>query len=311
LDKEFEKMKKISFINRNGATISMSAIIHFPPEFQESKKYPAIVVTHPGGGVKEQTAGLYAEKVAKEGFITIAADASYQGESSGEPRQLENPYIRVEDISAVIDYLTTLPYVDRERIGAMGICAGGGYTASAAVGDRRIKALATVSMANFGAMLRCGWEGTENPEQVLSMLESGSKARTDDANSKETAIFPIVPVNKEEASHEDLAQAWEYYRTPRCQKDTAPGYGTARSLTQLALWDALSMVDLFLTQPLLIIAGGNAGSKWMSDQLYERAASKNKAYHVVEGAGHMSLYDIPQYVEEALGKLAPFFKASL
>lgn len=311
MEKGVVNVEKISFINRNGANISMSALIHFPTEFEENRKYPAIVVTHPGGGVKEQTAGLYAEKLAREGFITIAADASYQGESTGEPRQLENPYIRVEDISAVIDYLTTLPYVDRERIGALGICAGGGYTASAAVGDRRIKALATVSMANFGAMLRYGWEGTGNPEQVLSMLEFASKARTDDANNEEITAFPIVPANREDASHEDLAQAWEYYRTPRCQKNTAPGHGTARSLTQLAVWDALSMVDLFLTQPLLIIAGRNAGSKWMSDQLYECAASKNKSYHIIEGAGHMSLYDIPQYVEEALSKLAPFFKANL
>ncbi|SEP00060.1 alpha/beta hydrolase [Propionispora vibrioides] len=304
-------MEKISFKNKNGANIMMSAVIRFPPEFTGNKQYPAIAVTHPGGGVKEQTAGLYAERLAEQGFITIAADASYQGESAGEPRQLENPYIRVEDISAVIDYLTTLSYVDRERIGAMGICAGGGYTASAAVGDRRIKALATVSMANFGALLRHGWEGTGSPEQVLAMLEFGSQARTDDANGEETAVFPIVPVRKEDASHEDLAQAWEYYRTPRCQKDTAPGYGAARSLTQLAVWDALSMVDLFLTQPLLIIAGRKAGSKWMSDQLYERAASKNKIYHVVEAASHMSLYDIPQYVEEALSKLVPFFKANL
>ncbi|SHJ57748.1 alpha/beta hydrolase [Propionispora hippei] len=304
-------MEKISFKNKNGANIIMSAIVNFPPEFAGNKQYPAIVVTHPGGGVKEQTAGLYAEKLAEQGFITIAADASYQGESTGKPRQLENPYIRVEDISAVIDYLTTLSYVDRERIGALGVCAGGGYTASAAVGDRRIKALATVSMANFGAMLRHGWEGTESPEQVLAMLEFGSQARTDDANSGETVIFPIVPVRKEDASHEDLAQAWEYYRTPRCQKDTAPGHGAARSLTQLAVWDALNMVDLFLTQPLLIIAGRNAGSKWMSDQLYERAASKNKTYYVVEGASHMSLYDIPQYVGEALSKLSPFFKTNL
>ena len=117
-------MKKLDFQNKYGQNITISAVIHFPQGFDEGRKHPAIVVAHPGGGVKEQTAGLYARKLAEEGFVTIAFDASYQGESTGEPRQLENPYIRTEDISAVIDYLTTLPHVDSDRIGAMGICAG-------------------------------------------------------------------------------------------------------------------------------------------------------------------------------------------
>lgn len=99
---------KVSFTNSNNPTISLSAVIYFPPKFDETRQYPAIVVSHPGGGVKEQTAGTYAEKLAEKGFVTIAYDASYQGESGGEPRQLENPYIRTEDVSAVIDYLTTL-----------------------------------------------------------------------------------------------------------------------------------------------------------------------------------------------------------
>jgi len=110
--------------------ITIAAIINFPEGFSNSQKYPAIIVSHPGGGVKEQTAGLYAQNLAKQGFVTIAYDASYQGESTGEPRQLENPYIRTEDISAVLDYLTTLPYIDTDKIGAMGICAGAGYTAN-------------------------------------------------------------------------------------------------------------------------------------------------------------------------------------
>jgi fermentation-respiration switch protein FrsA (DUF1100 family) len=110
-------MKKVNFRSRNGQNITISAVINFPQGFEESEKYPAIVVAHPGGGVKEQTAGLYARKLAGKGFVTIAFDASYQGESTGKPRQLENPYIRTEDISAVIDYLTTLLYVDTDRIG--------------------------------------------------------------------------------------------------------------------------------------------------------------------------------------------------
>ena len=124
-------MQKVNFKNLNGQGVTLAAVIHVPAGFDSSTKYPAVVVAHPGGGVKEQTAGLYAKKLAENGLVTIAFDASHQGESTGEPRQLENPYIRTEDVSAVIDYLTTLPYVDVDRIGAIGMCAGGASRRSA------------------------------------------------------------------------------------------------------------------------------------------------------------------------------------
>ncbi|MFM4954074.1 alpha/beta hydrolase, partial [Aeromonas dhakensis] len=153
-------MSHVTFPNRNGQGITMAAIVHFPPHFDERKQYPAVVVSHPGGGVKEQTAGLYASKLAEQGLVAIAFDRSYQGESSGEPRQLENPHVSSEDVSAVVDYLTTLPYVDENRIGAMGICAGAGYSANAAIQDRRIKALGMVSAVNIGQMFRNGWDNS-------------------------------------------------------------------------------------------------------------------------------------------------------
>ncbi len=304
-------MKTATFKNSNNPNITMSAFINFPEGFDESKKYPAIVVTHPGGGVKQQAAGLYAGKLAKEGFITIATDASYQGESTGEPRQLENPYIRTEDISAVIDFLTTLPYVDQDNIGAMGICAGGGYSANAAINDRRIKAVGTVSAVNIGSMFRNGWENTIKDADAIASLEAGSNARTSDARGAEIATLPLAPLKEEDAPNEELREAWEYYHTARCQYPTAPGYATARSLTQIISYDAYNKAEAFLTQPLQIVAGSNAGSKWMSDDLFKRAASNNKKFHVVEGANHMSLYDVPQYVDEAVSVLAPFFKVNL
>ena len=119
--KESKTVKKVSFKSRNGQNITIAAVLNVPEGFEESKKYPAVIVAHPGGGVKEQTTGLYARRLAEAGFVTIAFDASYQGESTGEPRQLENPYIRTEDISAVMDYMTTLPFVDNGRVGAIGI----------------------------------------------------------------------------------------------------------------------------------------------------------------------------------------------
>ncbi|AYP02030.1 alpha/beta hydrolase [Escherichia coli] len=260
---------KVSFTNSNNPTISLSAVIYFPPKFDETRQYQAIVLSHPGGGVKEQTAGTYAKKLAEKGFVTIAYDASYQGESGGEPRQLENPYIRTEDISAVIDYLTTLSYVDNTRIGAMGICAGAGYTANAAIQDRRI-------------------------------ISSG-----------EYAIMPLAPMKESDAPNEELRQAWEYYHTPRAQYPTAPGYATLRSLNQIITYDAYHMAEVYLTQPTQIVAGSQAGSKWMSDDLYDRASSQDKRYHIVEGANHMDLYDGKAYVAEAISVLAPFFEETL
>jgi fermentation-respiration switch protein FrsA (DUF1100 family) len=304
--------KTITFKNSNNPNITMSAFINFPATFDENKKYPAIVVTHPGGGVKQQAAGLYAEEMAKEtGFITIATDASYQGESTGEPRQLENPYIRTEDISAVIDYLTTLPYVDKDRIGAMGICAGGGYSANAAINDRRIKAVGTVSAVNIGSMFRNGWENTIKDADAIPSLEAGSNARTSDAKGADIATVPLAPLKEEDAPNEELREAWEYYHTDRCQYPTAPGYATARSLTQIISYDAYNKAEAFLTQPLQTVVGSVAGSKWMSDDLMRRAASKDKNLHIVEGANHMSMYDVPQYVDEAVSVLAPFFKKNL
>ncbi|WP_375188122.1 alpha/beta hydrolase [Sphingobium yanoikuyae] len=304
-------MSKISFANSNNPSIAMSAVINLPEGFDETRRYPAIVVSHPGGGVKEQTAGTYARKLAEQGFVTIAFDRSYQGESGGDIRQLENPHISTEDVSAVIDHLTTLPYVDRDQIGAMGICAGAGYTANAAIQDRRIKAIGTVSAVNIGSMFRNGWDNMVKSIDALPYVEAGSNARTADAEGKGHATMPLAPMNEADAPNEELRQAWEYYHTPRAEHPTAPGFATLRSLNQIITYDAYHMADVYLTQPIQIIAGSMAGSKWMSDDLYDRAASTDKAFHVVEGANHMDLYDGEAFVDEAVSVLAPFFTAKL
>ncbi|QEN85641.1 alpha/beta hydrolase [Labrys sp. KNU-23] len=304
-------MGKISFANSNNKTITMSAVLNFPEGFDEKMSYPAIVVSHPGGGVKEQTAGIYAKKLAAQGFVTIAYDASYQGESGGEPRQLENPYIRTEDVSTVIDYLTTLPYVDRDRIGAMGICAGAGYTANAAIQDRRIKAIGTVSAVNIGSMFRNGWENNVKSIDALPYVEAGSNARTSDAGGAAVATMPLAPMKEADAPNEELRQAWEYYHTPRAECATAPGFAALRSLNQIITYDAYHMADIYLTQPIQIVAGSLAGSKWMSEDLFDRAASVDKSFHIVEGANHMDLYDREKFVDEAISVLVPFFQSKL
>ncbi|MCP1647944.1 alpha/beta hydrolase [Pseudomonas nitroreducens] len=304
-------MQHVRIQTLDGHGITLAADLHLPAGFDQNKQYPTIVVAHPGGGVKEQASGLYARKLAEQGFLAIAFDASFQGESTGMPRQLENPYIRTEDISAVIDYLTTLAYVDANRIGAMGICAGAGYTANAAINDHRIKAVGTVSAVNIGQMFRNGWENTVKDAEALPYIEHGSQARTQDAQGKELATLPLAPMREEDAPNEELREAWEYYHTPRCEHPNAPGFMTARSLPQIITYDAYHKAEAFLTQPLQIVAGTQAGSKWMSDDLLARAASGDKHMHLIEGANHMSLYDKQPYVDEAVSVLAGFFQSRL
>lgn len=302
--------QKISINNGNGQGITLSAIINFPEGFNETQKYAAVVVSHPGGGVKEQASGLYARKLTERGFLTIAYDASYQGESTGEPRQLENPYIRTEDVSAVIDYLTTLPYIDTERIGAMGICAGAGYTANAAINDHRIKAVGMVSAVNIGSMFRNGWENNVKDADAIPYLMAGATARTNDAKEG-LQTMPLAPMKEEDAPNEELREAWEYYHTNRCQYPTAPGWATLRSLTQIITYDAYNKAEAFFTQPLLAIVGSVAGSAWMSDDLLKIAATTDKKKYIIEGANHMSLYDRENYVNEAVSQLVPFFSEKL
>ncbi|CAM3818217.1 alpha/beta hydrolase [Pseudoalteromonas maricaloris] len=304
-------MNKVTFPNTNGLAITLSGLLNLPAEFDELKTYPAIVVSHPGGGVKEQTAGTYASRLAEQGFVTIAYDASYQGESTGEPRQLENPHVRTEDISAVIDYLTTLPFVDNDRVGVMGICAGAGYSANAAINDQRIKAVGMVSMVNIGQMFRNGWDNSVADALAMPYIQAGSDARSADANSDETATIPLAPLREEDAPNEELRQAWEYYHTARAAHPTAPGFATARSLTQIITYDAFFKSEAFLTQPLLAVVGSVAGSKWMSDDLIARAASTDKTMHVVNGANHMELYDGEAQVNQAVSVLTAFFKRTL
>ena len=168
-------MERVTFPN---AGIEIVGNLHRPADFDPDKKYPAVVVTHPFGAVKEQVSTLYAEKLTAAGFITLAFDASYQGESGGEPHFSERPASRVEDIRCAVDFLTTRPEVDPERIGALGICAGGGYSVNAAQTEHRIKAVAGVSTFDIGSARRSGIGGSVSPERRREILQEVGQRRT-------------------------------------------------------------------------------------------------------------------------------------
>ncbi|URZ87119.1 alpha/beta hydrolase [Floricoccus penangensis] len=297
------------------AYYEMSALMFYPDNFDISKKYKTIVVSHPGGGVKEQTAGLYARKFAEQGFLTIAFDSSFQGESGGYPRLLESPAARVEDISVTIDYLSTLPFVDMDNIAAFGVCAGAGYSVTATTIERRIKALVTVSLVNIGILFREGLDHVVPVESQIQALESASLARSKDANSDSSTYINYVPYTKDEITDQTptyAREASDYYRTSRAMYPTSPDFLLQKSMQEIFQYDSLHLVDTLLTQPLLVIAGSEADTKFLTDELYNKAtASSKRDYYVAEGATHVDLYDKEKFIDPIVDYASKFLEEQL
>ena len=290
----------------------MAGNLYLPQNFEQGKKYPALIVVHPGGGVKEQTSGLYAKKLAAKGFITLAYDASHQGESEGLPRYLENPTERVEDIRSAVDYLTTLPQVNADEIGVVGICAGGGFAVSAAQTEHRIKAVATASAVDIGTTFSQGWNGKGPVADQLKTLDAIAKQRTAEANGAASQYTQYVPEQNEitDTTERDMKEASDYYRTPRGQHPNARNKVLFTSFDKVLAFNAFAQIDTLLTQPVLFVAGTEAGSRWQSEMAYEKATGPKEMF-LVNGATHMDLYDIPQYVDQAVDRMEQFFRKNL
>lgn len=293
--------RDVQFLNND---IRMAGILFFPEGFSQSGKYPSVIVVHPGGGVKEQAASVYARALAQRGFITLAFDASHQGASGGMPRLLDDPMRRVGDIYSAVDYLTTLPYVDHARIGGLGICAGSGATVKAASTDRRIKAIGTVSAVDVGAAFRQGWDGKGKVADQLKTLDAAARQRTAEAGGAAPVYIPYVPAVGDRSAPLDLQQAADYYLTPRGQHPNSPNQMLLTSVNYLIAFTGFDRVET-LTQPVMIVAGTKAGSLWHSKALFAKAPGR-KDLALIPGATHMDLYDGPG-VGLAIAKLAPFF----
>ncbi|ENX35660.1 hypothetical protein F889_00735 [Acinetobacter colistiniresistens] len=307
-------MKNVTFKNKS---IDVSATIRFPEGFDENQKYAAIVCAHPISSCKEQTAGaIYAEKLTAAGFVTLAFDASYQGASGGEPRFLEDPATRVEDFRCAADYLTTLNYVDENRIGVLGVCGGGGYAVNAAMTERRFKAVATIVAANYGRLMR---EGDLSPNAAINALEAIAAQRTAEARGAEAFITQYIPnsqAEREQAGIQDIdiQEAIDYYKTPRGQAAGSTNQLRFSGLAAAVGFDAFHLAEHLLTQPLQIVVGdrvGAFGSYKDGFELYNKAAAKDKNIFVVEGASHYELYDQPEPVAKALEVVIPFFQKHL
>lgn len=298
-------VQKVVYPNRSN---TIAANIYVPKGFDAAKKYPAVVVGHPAGGVKEQVAGLYAQKLAEQGFVAIAFDASYQGESIGIPRGLEDPAVRVEDFRATVDYLCTVPYVDAERIGAMGICGGGGFAVSAAITEHRIKAVAGVSAVDLGRLRREGLGGSL-ASQVQQRLDAVAKQRIAEANGAVPIYSNYVPHSLQdipEGATTMYREGYEYYRTSLARHPRSTNKYTLTSLDKLMAFDAFVHIELLSPRPLLMIAGSEAESLYFSREAVE-AAKQPKELFVVPEASHIALYYKPEFTKIVAGKLTDFF----
>lgn len=299
-------IKTVSFKNK---TLKLAGHLHLPENFREDQKYPALVGIHPAGGVKEQVVGLYAKRLSAHGFISLVYDSSYQGESEGEPRLLEDPIARVEDARCAADYLTTLSFVDSERMGVFGVCAGGGYAISVAQTERRFKAVATVSGVPVGEGLRSFLGKVVPPSEHIKTLEMVARQRMEEARGGSPMYAPFVPEKFEDIDENTpdlLREGYEYYRTQRGQHPNAKGRFLFTSMDRLYAYSGFDHIADFLTQLLLLIVGSKADTKIFSEQAYE-LANGSKEMFVVDGATHIAMYDVPEYVDQAVSKLTNFF----
>jgi len=292
--------------------LDISANVYTPAGYELGKKYPAVVVAHPNGGVKEQVAGLFAQRLAEQGYIAIAADAAYQGASGGLPRNVDKPANRIEDIRGMADYLTQYPGADSGRLGLLGVCGGGGYSLKAAQTDKRFKAVATLSMFNSGLVRRNGYMDSQ-----LATIQQRLK-QASDARAQEAADGEVLYTGDAKLSDEEIAklpfdlyrEGFEYYGKTHAHPNSTFRYTTS-SLLDLMSFDAASNMDL-IDQPLLMMAGSKADSLYMTQSAFKAAVNaKNRELFLIDGATHIQTYWKAEYVDKAMGKLTQFFGTSL
>jgi fermentation-respiration switch protein FrsA (DUF1100 family) len=301
--------EKVSFKNRYGITLSGDLYL---PKNAENEKLSALAVSGPFGAVKEQSSGLYANQMAERGFAVIAFDASYTGESSGEPRNLASPEINTEDFSAAIDFLGLQKNVDRNKIGIIGICGFGGFALNATAVDKRVKAVATTSMYDMTRVMSKGYNDAVTPEQRAKTLEDLSQQRWKDAeagnSAKGTRNLPEKLTGQEP---QFVKEYFDYYRTPRGFHERSLNSNGAWLITNRISFmnmPILSYLKEISPRPMLLIAGEKAHSRYFSEDIF-KAAAEPKELMIIPNGVHVDLYDKVDMIP--FDKLENFFKTNL
>jgi uncharacterized protein len=299
---------------QNQYNMKVAGHLFTPKGLEPNAKLPAIVVGHPMGAVKEQSADLYATKMAEQGFVTLSIDLSFWGESEGKPGHLVAPDIYSDDFSAAVDFLSTQSSVDKERIGAIGVCGSGSFVISAAKIDPRLKAIATVSMYDMGAAFRNGLKHSVTLEQRKEFIQKATAQRLVEFAGGETQYIPGTVNELNENTDPIQREFYDFYRTsrgaytPKGQQAELTTKPTLSSAVKFMNFYPFNDIDTISPRPMLFITGDKAHSREFSEDAYKRAGEPKELY-IVPNAGHVDLYDRVNLIP--FGKLTDFFRGNL
>lgn len=305
-------IEKVSF--KNQYNMQVAGNLYLPKNLDKDIKSPAIIVSHPMGAVKEQSANLYAAKMAERGFVTLSIDLPFWGKSEGEPRNAVSPDMYAEAFSAAVDFLGFSPFIDRERIGVIGICGSGSFAISAAKIDPRLKAIATISMYDMGTANRSGLGHSLSLEQRGQIIAEAAEQRYVEFSGGESLYTSGTVHELTPDSHPIEREFYEFYRTPRGEfipessSWEAATHPTLTSNVKFMNFYPFNDIETIAPRPMLFIAGENAHSIEFSENAYKLAAEPKELY-LVRGAGHVDLYDRLNYIP--FDKLETFFKQYL
>ncbi|MFJ4604332.1 alpha/beta hydrolase [Pseudomonas atacamensis] len=305
-------VQKVSFKNQYQLTVVGNLFV--PKRLDPAARSAAIIVGHPMGAVKEQSANLYAQKLAEQGFVTLSLDLSFWGESEGAPRNAVLPDMYAEDFSAAVDYLGTRPFIDRERIGVLGICGSGSFVISAAKIDPRMKAIATVSMYDMGAANRDGLKHSQSLAQRKQIIAQAAEQRYAEFTGGKVEYTGGTVLELNADTHPIQREFFDFYRTPR--GEFTPASSTPQQTTRPTLSSNTKFMNFYpfvdiesiSPRPMLFIAGADAHSREFSEEAF-RLAGQPKELVIVPNAGHVDLYDRVELIPFA--KLTQFFKSNL
>ncbi|MBQ9245972.1 alpha/beta hydrolase [bacterium] len=313
-DKTFPKSEKVNitkveFTNRYG--IKLAGDLYVPKSYKGETKLPAIAISGPFGAVKEQASGLYAQTLAEKGFVTLAFDPSYTGESKGKPRNVASPDINTEDFSAAVDFLSNSTYVNPDKIGILGICGFGGFAINAAAMDTRIKATVASTMYDMTRVSAKGYNDSIDEKARYELKETLNKQRTEDYKNGSFAKAPGLPKTLTGKEPLFVKQYWEYYKTPR-------GFHK-RSINSNGNWNMTSSLSLMnmpilaysneIKNPVLVIHGEIAHSRYFGEDAFKKLKGDNKQLLIVKGANHVDLYDNLEKIP--FDKIEKFYKQYL